>query len=406
MKRIALLHYAYPPKIGGVERLMSEQASILADMGYPVHIVTGSGKESHPGITLTEVPELQAVRSFNMQLQERILAGSDLDMDLVRTIENALEKHLVSDEVIVVHNMLTLVHNLPFIAAFKNYVAKHPEKKILVWTHDQTYVDNGQVVMDKAGVQVNSQMKDLLLTPVTGATYVVISETFKGLLTEVMRIDPSLVHVIPNGVNMKKFLEIDDAMWISIQKEHLESAYPIIVSPVNILQRKNLEFSLEIIAKLALVYPYIRYLISGAVSEHRDTVGYEQAIKKKIEDLGLNKNVVFVGETLGTSMTDAQLHDLYQIADLIFYFSKHENFGLPILEAGLTKAPIWVSDLAVFHEIGGEFLTYIPEDSTSEAVAAQAHEYLKTAPSARLNHLVRTKYNLETIIKTKLVPLL
>ena len=42
-KRIALLHYTYPPVIGGVEFVMEGQANILTDMGYKVRVITASG---------------------------------------------------------------------------------------------------------------------------------------------------------------------------------------------------------------------------------------------------------------------------------------------------------------------------------------------------------------------------
>jgi glycosyltransferase involved in cell wall biosynthesis len=325
---------------------------------------------------------------------------------LAQKIEAILEIHLAKVDVIIVHNMLTLVHNLAFIQAFKAYAQKHPEKKIIAWTHDQTFVDNGQIVDPKPGVTLHADMRSLLITPLPEAHYVVISETFKKLLAQVMKLDGSNVQVIPNGINRKKFLEIDDTIWDIMQKAHLDKTFPIILSPVNILQRKNLDYCLDIVAHLAPSYPNMKYLISGIASEHRDTASYQEALKKKIDDLGLQEQVLFVGTTLGRGMTDSELHDLYDIADLVFYFSKQENFGLPILEAGLTKTPIWVSDLAVFHEIGGENLTYVSATHTPQQVATQVHEYLETTQVIGLNRLVRTTYNLETIIKNRLIPLI
>ena len=48
MKKIALLHYAYPPNIGGVEILIREHAKILSEMGYQVSVITGDGEEKNP----------------------------------------------------------------------------------------------------------------------------------------------------------------------------------------------------------------------------------------------------------------------------------------------------------------------------------------------------------------------
>jgi mannosylglucosylglycerate synthase len=407
MKTIALLHYAYPPKIGGVERLMSQHAQILAKLGYGVHIVTGSGQESNPNIQLTVVPELQALKHTVPDFHTRLMEGNPMDADgvsLSEAIQASLETHLKDADVIIVHNMLTLIHNLPFVAAFKAYAAKHPEKKIIAWTHDQTFVDNGQIIMEKEGVKLHPEIKSLLLSPVSGALYVVISETFKSLLTEVMRIDPKHMCVIPNGINVQQFLEIDEHVWEFVQKVRLHDAFPLLLSPVNVLPRKNLEFALDVVAHLRETYPQIRYLISGTVSQHRDTSAYQTVIQEKVKALGLESHVVFVGEHIAGSMSDAQLHDLYTLADGVLYFSKQENFGLPILEAALTKTPIWVSDLAVFHEIGGDRLTYVPLSVSASDVASRVAAYFKSTPAAAFKQNVQKHYDLEMIVRTMLVP--
>jgi glycosyltransferase involved in cell wall biosynthesis len=407
MKTIALLHYAYPPKIGGVERLMSQHAQVLSKLGHGVHIVTGSGQESNPNIKLTVVPELQALKHTVPDLHTRLMEGNPMDAQgkaLSETIQASLETHLEDADVIIVHNMLTLIHNLPFIAAFKAYVAKHPEKKILVWTHDQTFVDNGQIVMEKEGVKLHPEVKSLLLTPVSGALYVAISETFKSLLTEVMRIDPNHMCVIPNGINVQQFLEIDDRVWEFFQKERLHDAFPLLLSPVNVLPRKNLEFALDVVAHLREAFPQIRYLISGTVSQHRDTSAYQTVIQEKVKALGLESHVVFVGEHITGSMSDAQLHDLYTLADGVLYFSKQENFGLPILEAGLTKTPLWVSDLSVFHEVGGDNLAYVSNSATVSEVADRIQGYFHATKGSVFKQHVQKHYDLDMIVRTMLVP--
>lgn len=409
MKKIALIHYAYPPKIGGVERLMREQAVILSEMGYDVTVLAGSGSESDAKINFVHIPQFAAVRLFDQPLQERIVTGGPIDasfLDLSGVILKELEKNLAHVDVIIVHNMLTLIHNLPFVAAFKSYAQKHPEKKSIVWAHDQTFIDNGRVVDPKIGLTLQDEMRKLLIEPLPNAHYVVISETFKKLLVQVVQISPDKLHVIADGVNIKRFLEVDDAVWDIMQKERLLEAYPLILTPVNILERKNLDYCVDVIAKLVSDYPGIRYVISGLPSEHRDTGNYFEKLKQKVIDLSLERHIFFLAEHLKRALTDGELHDLYDMADLIFYFSKQENFGLPILEAGLSKTPIWVSDLPVFHEIGGDNLTYVPATHTPQQVATQVHEYLKTAKSIGLNRLVRTQYSLETIIKNQLIPLL
>ena len=57
---------------------------------------------------------------------------------------------------------------------------------------------------------------------------------------------------------------------------------------------------------------------------------------------------------------DAELYHAYARCRSLVQSSIDEGFGLPVVEAGLAGAPIIASDLAVFHEIGGEGLVTVP----------------------------------------------
>lgn len=408
MKRICLVHYAYPPKIGGVEKIMREHCLLLAKFGYQITVVTGSGEEESQAIELIVDEKLQAIKNYEPEMQTEITTG-DLPNNfqaLAQDIEKHLTKNFQDQDVVIVHNMLTLIHNLPFVAAFKSWAVKNPTKKIIVWVHDQTYIDNGEVVWEKVGVLLHEDLKKLLLEPLPNAQYVVISETFKKLLLEVMPISSAHIQVIPNGINIKRFLEIDPIIWNFMRSYHLESAFPIILAPGNILPRKNLEYSLEIIGQLKQKYPKFKFIISGLPSQHRNTHDYFDQLIELIKKLDISEHVIFLGDHIKRALSDAELHDLYTMADMIFFFTKQENFGLPLLEAALTKTPIFISDLAVFHEIAGDFLTYIDLKSPATKTAQLVANTLENNQLIKLNKLVREGYNLETIVKEKLVPLL
>lgn len=409
MKKIALLHFAYPPNIGGVESMIQEHAQILANLNYEVTVVTGSGEETNNKIKLVVISELQSVVSFNPFLQEKILNKGVIDEDfynLADQIEQKLEKALEKTDIIIVHNMITIVRNLPFVYAFKNYVKKNPGKKYIGWIHDHSYINEFQIKdLDKI---VNSKFeRDLLTNPIKNLIYVLISESFREPFIKLMRLNNGETVVIPNGLNIKKFLEIDDLIWEIFDQYGLMKSFPLILSPVNILERKNLDYCIEIIFHLKKIYPNIKYIITGKPSKHRSTTEYFDYLKKKIEKLSLKENVMFFNDFLNRALVRSEIHDLYQISDLVFFFSKSENFGLPLIEASITKTPIFVSDLKVFKEIGHELVTYIDYKNTLPENAAKIiAEYLKNSNLIKINQLVRAQYDLKTILKEKFIPLL
>lgn len=409
MKKIALIHFAYPPNIGGVESMIKEHAEILSNLGYDITVVTGSGEEKDLKIKLVVIPELQSVMNFNPFLQEKILKKGIIDNEfykLADTIEQGLEKTLEKMDIVVVHNMITIVRNLPFVLAFKNFVKKHPKKKYFGWIHDHSYINEFKIKdLDKI---VNSKFeKELLTTPIKNLTYILISKSFSEPFAQLLNFHDGETVVIPNGIDIRHFLEIDDLVWEIIEKYGLIKSFPLILSPVNIMDRKNLEYCLDVISYLKPNFPKIKYMITGNPSKHHLTVEYQDRLKQKIKDLGLSNNVLFFTDFLNRALVRSEIHDLYQISDMVFFLSKSENFGLPLLEAALTKTPILVSDLKVFREVGGEFIKYIDYRTvTPEKTAEIVRIYLKQSLRVNLNYRSRNQYDLKTILKEKFIPLL
>jgi hypothetical protein len=70
--KIGLLHYTYPPVIGGVEVIVHEHAHLFAENGYSVTVFAGQGVSDHAKINLINIPEFQSLAVFNNDLNEKI----------------------------------------------------------------------------------------------------------------------------------------------------------------------------------------------------------------------------------------------------------------------------------------------------------------------------------------------
>ena len=60
LPRVAILHYAGPPVIGGVEATIAWHARLLSERGYPVHVIAGRGEAFDPKIQFIRVPEIDS----------------------------------------------------------------------------------------------------------------------------------------------------------------------------------------------------------------------------------------------------------------------------------------------------------------------------------------------------------
>lgn len=408
MKKIALLHYAYPPNTGGVEVLLREHAIILSDLGYEVTVLTGSGKENDPKIKLIEIPEFQSLVKTNPLLYEKLIVSENFNnefFNFVSKIEEQLNKRLANQDIVIIHNILSLTHNLSFTYALIEYIKKNPLKKFLTWIHDHKYIGSDKTRFHE--IKLPNNIRALLTTKIQNLKYITISNTFAKLLKQVIPLNDDELFVVPNGVNPQKFLEIDDIIWDIVDKTDLLHAFPIILYPTNIIERKNIEYSLDILSYLIKDYPLLKFIITGDVSNHKDDLGYLDLLLQRVKKYSLQKNVLFLRNLVTRSLNEAEMHDLYSLADMVLYFSKSENFGIPLIEAFLSKTLIFTSDLKVFHEIAPLLPNYVDVNFVSpEKTAEQIKHCLINNAQFQNGYQARTKYNLKTIIKEQLIPLL
>jgi mannosylglucosylglycerate synthase len=105
------------------------------------------------------------------------------------------------------------------------------------------------------------------------------------------------------------------------------------------------------------------------------------------------------------SLTDQTIADLYRVADLLFFPSTQEGFGLPIIEAGLSRLPIFSSKLAPFVEIAGETVSYFETSAAPEEIGRLIVEELAANRQFQLRRQVLENYTWESIFENLIRPL-
>ena len=98
--------------------------------------------------------------------------------------------------------------------------------------------------------------------------------------------------------------------------------------------------------------------------------------------------------------------DLFRVADALFLPSREEGFGLPILEAGVSRLPVICADIPALRELAGDDATYVDPDGDPAAVAAQVRGRLATDPAYRLAARSRASFAWDAVFETRIRPLL
>jgi glycosyltransferase involved in cell wall biosynthesis len=134
------------------------------------------------------------------------------------------------------------------------------------------------------------------------------------------------------------------------------------------------------------------------------------ALLKLRAALDLREEAVFLaleGEDGGPlNVSDSMVNELYWWSDALLMPSVQEGFGLPLLEAGLARLPIFCSSLPVLREVGGENAQYFnPRDDPSR-IAEMIRITLEEPGIAAMRRKVLTSYTWDAIFHERIMPLL
>jgi glycosyltransferase involved in cell wall biosynthesis len=401
---IGLLHYAAPPVVGGVESVLGQHARLMADAGHNVRIIAGRGAQVDPRVPFlllpladSRHPEVLAVKA---SLDEgHIPTGFG---DLVEVLAQSLAQMTAGLDLLIAHNVCSLNKNLALTAALRSLVEAHAQPRLILWHHDLAWITPRYRAELHDGYPW-----DLLRTAWPGTTQVVVSELRQRELAGLLRLPPESIAVVPNGVDAARFLKLEDQTQAFVKQLSLLEAAPILLLPVRITPRKNIELALRVLAFLREDYPQAALVVTGPLGPHNPAnVAYFNRLAALRRQLGLQEAAHFLAELTDEYLPDAVIADFYRLADALFLPSQEEGFGIPILEAGLAGLPVFCTDIPPLRALGGDQACYFPVDADPREVSARLGGYLASDPVFGLRRRVRQQYTWERVYTELIAPIL
>jgi len=380
VKQIIIAHYTLPPVVGGVENIIGPQAEAFAQQGYLVTLLSGAGKIEGNNIKTSVIPDLNPNHPHVRKVQ-RILKFGSLPEDYeyrLHNLEKKIETQIGDIDRIIIHNILSMPFNLTASEAFWNYIEKSQGKQFYLWVHDLAWM-----MEDHKKFLYNRRPWLLLKSVLPNVHYITVSEYRRRQIAELLGLPRKKISVIPNVLKYQDFLNFNRETAQIITHLTLSHRYPFTLIPARQLPRKNVERSMQIIAKLKESFPDILGIVTGQTEMTGDEISpYSLELKKLVKELGMENHVLFLDELFETLKIPQVknrevVHDLYFIAHLVLYLSHDEGFGLPILEAGAARTPIAVSKIPVFREIANDGVLYLPMDESPEFNANRLVKFLK-----------------------------
>jgi glycosyltransferase involved in cell wall biosynthesis len=376
----------------------------MADAGHVVQVVAGRGQQFDSRVPLTTFPLLDSVHPHILALKAQLDAGTlppGFD-DMVSGITAFLTETLRSSDILIAHNVCSLHKNLALTAAIRRLADSRKGLRLILWHHDLAWTT------PRYRAQLHEGFPWHLLKQVWhGAIQVAISDQRQKELAELLQVEKSQIAVVPNGIEPAQFLKLEQQTRGYVRQLGLQEALPLLLLPVRITPRKNIELALRVLDRLRRDFPRAKLLVTGPLGPHNPAnADYLLRLIALRAELKLNRAAHFMAELTIESLPDQVISDFYALADALFLPSREEGFGLPILEAGLARLPIICSDIPSLRALGESHATYFSPDADPEHVASLVAERLHASRAFRLHATVKGRYMWERVYSEKIAPLL
>lgn len=406
--KVGLLHYTGPPIIGGVERTLAVHARLLADAGHQPVLVVGRGQSFDDRVPVWRVTALDSRAPRVARLRAALEQGTIPDEfhTLRRRLADLLAPRLAQLEVVIVHNALTLHKNLPLTAALWDLHQASHLPKLIGWHHDLAW-DRPQ---DRPFLH-DGYPWDLLRQPWPGAVNVVVSAAQQQRLAALYGIAAETIRVVPPGIDPAEFMRWTDRTRSIVGRLGLLEADAVLLLPARITRRKNIEFALHVLAALRQQSDLdARLLVTGPPGPHTPSnQAYLQRLLELRARLGLAEAAHFLFQLdphRPYEVDDVTLSDLFRLSDALIMPSLAEGFGIPLLEAGLARLPIFCSDLPPFAESAREFATYFSPQADPAEVARLIADQLRRDRAYRMRQRAQRDFSWQRLVAARLLPLL
>jgi len=401
---IAILHYSVPPIVGGVESVIAHHARLMSADGHSVRLIAARGKALSKDIPLVVIPLADSRHARVTEIKDQLDRGEvTKDFESLRDeLIHQLQLALSNVDILIAHNICSLNKNLALTAALYQLHTEQKLPRLILWHHDLAWTTPRYQKELHEGYPWS-----LLKTAWPEAVQVTISETRQVEISELMELDTSKIHVIPNGVDVGQFLKLEDQTLGYIKKLDLLQASPLLLLPVRITPRKNIELALHILAELKQEVPSAQMVVTGPLGPHNAAnVHYFEKLQTLRNELGLKNSAHFLAELTNEFIPDQVISDFYKLADALLFPSFEEGFGIPILEAGFAGIPVFCSDIPPLKNLGGEFVNYFSPEEKSDSAAKMMIEHFKKDKVFGLRSFVREQFTWERVYLTQIAPLL
>ena len=348
---IALVHWAYPPTVGGVESYLWNCSRLLARQGHRVTVFTGThGARTPPesGVEVLWHPGLDLSRATGDEAERQALRkwfGDELVRRRIRLVHG--------------HNL----HHFSAAPAEALLALRGPLGLVLLHTYHSIWREPASIAVAEPCSRFDAHFA--------------VSEFLRGACADVLGVTCAKPMYL--GIDTEPYLRIPEVV-DPVRKEEA-----IILLPARLIPDKGAVTAVEALAKVIDVDLPVRprlILMStpNSIDFHGEKVGFREDVNLLVKKLALDDRVDFLRADV-----DA-MPGFYRRARVVICPSRFaEPMGLAALEAMCSARPVIATDVGGLAEgIGrdGSSGFLVPPDD-SDALAEHIVELLRSPALAR-----------------------
>ncbi len=336
--------------IGGAERVLFEQSTILQKMGHNIHILTRKlpeHKSSHENIH--GVNEWRYNVDHNNPLSF-IISTLLNSKKLFKSLQNQysfsfINSHQPFSNLGIIHSPFGKKIYTCHSFSLEEFRSRNPQPK-----------DNVGKIQYFLNIQARKFIEKRALRK--SDIVVVLSRFTKEKLQRIYKIPSEKIIIIPGGVDLDRFYAATDRSRIR-QCLNIPQNKTILFTVRNLVPRMGLENLIYAIKEVAKKVPIIHLVLGGDGTLKSDLISLTK-------ELGIENYVKFIG-----FIPEAELPDYYRMADIfILPTVELEGFGLVTLESLASGVPVLGTPVGGTVEILSRLDSkYLFKDTKSESMA-------------------------------------
>ena len=323
--KILMLTWEYPPRVvGGISKVVYDLSHKMVKEGNEVTVVTYKEGDNVKYYENDKGVEVYRVDNYMIRPNNFIDWIMQLNFNMITK----------ANEIINKNGKFDVIHAHDWLVAYSAKSIKESYNIPLISTIHATESGRNSGIHDETQRYINDS--EWMLT-YESSEVIVNSNYMKNEVQRLFGLPYDKINVIPNGVNLQLFLNVN--VDYDFRRQYAMDNEKIILYVGRLVYEKGIQNLIAAMPKILDRYHDSKLIICGRG-------GMIDELREQVKYLGIDNKVYFAGYC-----DSKKMQKMYKCADVAVFPSTYEPFGIVAIESMLSGTPTIVSDVGGLNEI-------------------------------------------------------